>query len=82
MSKYEHLDRETLIRLLQRRDAQQPFGLVWEREDDEVRDHAVNQDFVALELDPSLSQGDAPWPNLIIEGGSTAGSKRRGESWH
>lgn len=65
---YEHLDRETLIRLLQRRDAQQQLGLVWEREDDEVRDHAVNQDFVALELDESLSHGDAPWPNLIIEG--------------
>ena len=67
MSKYDHHDRETLIRLLDRRDAQRQLGLVWEREDDEVKDHAVNEDFVALDLDTQLSHGDAPWRNLIVE---------------
>ena len=68
MSKYDHHDKETLIRLLDRRDAQRQLGLVWEREDDEVKDHAVNEDFVALDLDTQLSHGDAPWRNLIVEG--------------
>ena len=69
MSKYEHLDKQTLIRLLQRRDAEQQLGLVWERDPELVeRDAAVNEDFVALELDATLSHGDAPWRNLIIEG--------------
>jgi adenine-specific DNA-methyltransferase len=41
--------------------------LVWEANEIE-RDKALNQDFVALDLDQSLSCGDAPWKNLIIEG--------------
>ncbi|MGN6519088.1 MAG: site-specific DNA-methyltransferase, partial [Dokdonella sp.] len=56
-----------MIRLLQRRDAERQLGLVWERDEIEA-DRALNDDFVALELDPSLSHGDAPWDNLIIEG--------------
>ncbi|MCA9183147.1 MAG: site-specific DNA-methyltransferase, partial [Planctomycetales bacterium] len=31
-------------------------------------DAAVNEDFVALDLDAELSHGDQPWHNLIIEG--------------
>ncbi|WP_166211307.1 site-specific DNA-methyltransferase [Cognatiluteimonas telluris] len=67
MSRYDDLDRETLIRLLQRRDAERQLGLVWERDDIEA-DRALNDDYVALELNPALSHGDAPWNNLIIEG--------------
>ena len=68
-SEYEHLSREALIALLQRRDADRstPYGLVWERESI-APDKALNRDFVALELDPALSCGPAPWRNLIIEG--------------
>jgi adenine-specific DNA-methyltransferase len=67
MGKYDHLEREHLIRLLERRDAERQLGLVWEREELDP-EAALNQDFVALEQDASLSHGDAPWPNLIIEG--------------
>jgi pimeloyl-ACP methyl ester carboxylesterase len=62
MSKYDHLDRDTLARLLQRRDAERQPGLVWERDEIEA-DKALNDDYVALELDPALSHGDAPWDN-------------------
>lgn len=65
--KYDHLDRDTLVRLLQRRDAERQLGLVWERDEIEA-DRALNEDYVALELDAGLSHGDAPWHNLIIEG--------------
>jgi adenine-specific DNA-methyltransferase len=40
---------------------------VWERDDIDP-DTAINDDYVALDLDPALSHGDAPWRNLIIEG--------------
>ncbi|KGE53656.1 site-specific DNA-methyltransferase [Xanthomonas axonopodis pv. vasculorum] len=65
--KYDHLDRQTLIGLLQRRDAERQLGLVWERDEIEA-DQALNDDFVALSLDADLSHGEAPWDNLIIEG--------------
>lgn len=67
MTDYEALDRDDLIRLLRRRDAERQLGLVWER-DELDPEAAVNADFVALELDAGLSHGDAPWRNLIIEG--------------
>ena len=67
MSQYDHLDKDALIRLLQRRDAQRQLGLAWEREEIDP-DAALNDDFVALDLDPALSHGDAPWKNLVIEG--------------
>mgnify|MGYP001399008266 CR=1 FL=1 len=67
MSQYEHLDKNALIRLWRRRDAERQLGLVWERNDIEA-DAAINEDFVALDLDPALSHGEAPWRNLIIEG--------------
>lgn len=72
MSQYDHLDKDTLIRLLQRRDAQRQLGLVWERPEDAggaaESDAARNDDYVALELDPELGHGEAPWKNLVIEG--------------
>jgi adenine-specific DNA-methyltransferase len=49
MAKYDDLDRDSLIRLLQRRDAERQLGLVWERDDIEA-DAAVNADYVALTL--------------------------------
>ena len=67
MAKYDDLDRDSLIRLLQRRDADRQLGLVWERDEIEA-DAALNVDYVALTLDPALSHGDAPWQNMIIEG--------------
>ncbi|MEN9311650.1 MAG: hypothetical protein RLY77_1775 [Pseudomonadota bacterium] len=67
MTRYEHLEKEDLIRLLQRRDAQRQLGLVWERDEIDA-DAALNEDYVALELDATLSHGSAPWGNLIIEG--------------
>jgi len=42
---------------------------VWERSEDGLDvELARNEDFVALSLDASLSHGEAPWQNLIIEG--------------
>lgn len=67
--KYGHLDRDTLIRLLERRDSERQLGLVWERDEEKIeQDRALNSDYVALDLDPSLSHGAGPWSNLIIEG--------------
>lgn len=68
MSKeYEHLPREALIELLKRRDSENPYGLVWDRQSI-APDKALNRDFVGLDLDYVLSCGSAPWRNLIIEG--------------
>lgn len=67
MGKYAHLDRDALIRLLERRDAQRQLGLVWERDELDA-ETAVNDDFVILDQDETLSHGQAPWQNLIIEG--------------
>lgn len=67
MSKYDDLSKEQLIRLLTRRDTERQLGLVWERDDIDP-DAAINDDYVALDLDLTLSHGDAPWHNLIIEG--------------
>jgi adenine-specific DNA-methyltransferase len=69
--KYDDLSKEELVRLLQARDLRDAtrFGLVWEANEIE-RDKALNADFVALDLDETLSCGpkDGPWKNLIIEG--------------
>ena len=64
-SKYDHLNREELIRLLETRDRRARFGLVWEADEIE-RDQALNSDFVALDLVPGLScpQDAAAWRNL------------------
>lgn len=64
---YDDYSREDLIRLLRERDRKPKFGLVWER--DEIdHDRSINTDFVALDLDETLSCGEGPHDNLIIEG--------------
>ena len=68
--RYDHLSKDDLVRLLERRDTMQRYGLVWEREGIE-KDRALNQDYVVLDLDPALStppQDAAGWRNLVIEG--------------
>lgn len=67
MSKYAHLTHEDLVRLLERRDSERKLGLNWERNSIE-HDLALNEDFVALDLNESLSCGEAPYDNLLIEG--------------
>ncbi|MFZ4702475.1 MAG: site-specific DNA-methyltransferase, partial [Candidatus Methylumidiphilus sp.] len=64
---YDTYTHDELVRLLRERDRKPRFGLVWERDEIE-HDRAVNDDFVALDFDGSLSCGDAPFRNLIIEG--------------
>lgn len=66
-NKYEGLDREALIEILKRRDAQSRYGLVWERQDIDP-DRALNRDFVGLTLNDEHCCGPAPWSNLIVEG--------------
>ena len=67
--KYDDLNREELIRLLETRERRTRFGLVWEANEIE-RDKALNNDFVALDLVPELSCPPAAdvWRNLIVEG--------------
>jgi adenine-specific DNA-methyltransferase len=67
MSKYDHLTRAQLIGLLERREREAAYGLVWEREEIEPNKR-LNDDFVALDLDRGLSVGEAPWENMVIEG--------------
>lgn len=64
---YEQYSREELLHLLRERDRKPKFGLVWERNEID-HDKSLNDDFVALDLDPGLSCGDAPFENLVIEG--------------
>jgi adenine-specific DNA-methyltransferase len=64
---YDDYTREELIRLLRERDRKPKFGLVWERDEIE-HERAINEDFVVLDFDASLSCGEAPFGNLIIEG--------------
>jgi len=72
-SRYEHLNKEELLRLLEAREQRDKtrFGLVWEANEIE-RDKALNNDFVALDLDAKLSVPPTPppggWRNLIIQG--------------
>ena len=64
---YDNYTHDELVRMLRERDRKPRFGLVWERDEIE-HDRAVNDDFVALDFDPALSCGGAPFRNLIIEG--------------
>lgn len=64
---YDDYTRDELIRLLRERDRKPKFGLVWERDEIE-HERTINDDFVALDFDPGLSCGAAPFRNLIIEG--------------
>jgi adenine-specific DNA-methyltransferase len=68
--RYDHLSHDDLIRLLERRDTLQRYGLIWEREGIEP-DRALNQDYVVFDLDRGLStapQDALGWRNLVIEG--------------
>lgn len=64
---YSIYSKDQLIDLLKRRETQTPLGIVWERDEIE-HDKALNDDFVAMDVHPELSTGDAPWTNLLIEG--------------
>ncbi len=64
---YDQYSKDELLRLLRERDRKPRFGLVWERNEIE-HDKSLNDDFVALDLDPGLSCGEEPFENLIIEG--------------
>lgn len=64
---YDQYSKDELLRLLRERDRKPKFGLVWERNEIE-HDKSLNDDFVALDIDPGLSCGEAPFENLIIEG--------------
>ncbi|MDP3078458.1 site-specific DNA-methyltransferase, partial [Bradyrhizobium sp.] len=68
-TKYDDLSKDELARLLEARDRRDAtrFGLIWEAKEID-RDFAINSDFVALDVVPELSTGQAPWRNLIIEG--------------
>ena len=56
MGAYDHLNKEELIALLEKRQAERKLGLVWERNEIE-HDQALAEGFVALELDETLTVG-------------------------
>jgi len=64
---YEALSRTQLVNLLRKRDSEKKLGLVWERDEIEA-DAAIDANFISCVLDPALSDGTAPWRNLVIEG--------------
>ena len=65
--KYDDLTHAQLIELLEKRDRTKKLGLVWERDEIEA-DAAVDANFIACQIDESLSDKPAPWDNLVIEG--------------
>ncbi|MFF0950908.1 site-specific DNA-methyltransferase [Rhizobium leguminosarum] len=65
--KYDDLTKSQLIELLEKRDRTKKLGLVWERDELEA-DAAVDENFIACEIIPELSDKPAPWKNLVIEG--------------
>lgn len=64
---YESLSKNQLVGLLRKNDAEKKLGLVWERDEIEAGT-ATDANFVACSIDPALSDGAAPWRNLVIEG--------------
>jgi adenine-specific DNA-methyltransferase len=64
---YDSLSKNQLASLLRKRDADKKLGLVWERDEIEA-DAAIDANFVACTIDLTLSDGAAPWRNLVIEG--------------
>lgn len=64
---YEDLSREQLLQLHLKRETELRIGLVWEKDEIE-REKALNEDFVAMDLDVAGCRGPAPWPNLLITG--------------
>jgi adenine-specific DNA-methyltransferase len=65
--KYDDLTKTQLIELLEKRDRTKKLGLVWER-DEIAADAAIDENFVACEVIPGLSDKAAPWANMVIEG--------------
>jgi len=65
--KYDSLNRDQLIELLEKHDRTKKLGLVWERDEIDA-DRALDHDFIATAIDADLSDKPAPWENLIIEG--------------
>jgi adenine-specific DNA-methyltransferase len=63
---YETLSQAQLVSLLRKKDAEKKLGLVWERSEIEA-DGAIDSNFIACTIDPALSDGAAPWRNLVIE---------------
>jgi hypothetical protein len=61
---YDHLSRGELISILKKRDASRRLELVSERDEVE-HERALNDDFVSLDIDSSLSVGAAPHKNLV-----------------
>ncbi|SMB80135.1 site-specific DNA-methyltransferase [Deinococcus hopiensis] len=64
---YDHLSRDELLTLLERRDAERTFGLVWER-DAARHEETLRGEVVTLEPVEELGVGGEPHRNLIIEG--------------
>ena len=64
---YESLTHVQLVNLLRKRDGEKKLGLVWERDEIEA-DAAIDANFIACAPDAGLSDGAAPWRNLVIEG--------------
>jgi adenine-specific DNA-methyltransferase len=64
---YDSLTKNQLVNLLRKKDAEKKLGLVWERDEIEA-DAAVDKNFVACAIDEVLSDGPAPWRNLVLEG--------------
>lgn len=60
MGKYNHLDRDALVRLLERRDAERQPGLVWKCDELDA-EFALNEGFVALEHDD-----DGLFPDFVL----------------
>lgn len=65
--KYDDLSKAQLIELLEKRDRTKKLGLVWER-DEIAADQAIDENFIACEIVPELSDKPAPWANMVIEG--------------
>lgn len=65
--KYDELSKTQLIELLEKRDRTKKLGLVWER-DEIAADQAIDENFIACEIVPELSDKPAPWANMVIEG--------------
>lgn len=65
--KYDALTKTQLIQLLEEQDQTKKLGLVWERDDTSTNDEP-DQVITVAELDVELSDGPAPWDNMVIEG--------------
>lgn len=64
--KYDDLNKDQLIQLLEKHDRTKRLGLVWERDEIDA-DKALDHDFIVAQIDDALSDKPAPWKNLVIE---------------